>query len=142
MRHVALGRITWFARMNGPGLEQAVARVPQWVTDRDGARHAVEEAVPMGSAADLIDWLELTWQPINAALNQWTVEDLSVTFRHRFMGKDYAVSRQWVLWRIMAHDIHHGGQLAMMLAMQGLETMELGLLGGHIIEPPLYVEEV
>jgi uncharacterized damage-inducible protein DinB len=36
----------------------------------------------------------------------------------------------------MAHDIHHGGQIAMMLSTQGVTTLELGLLGGHLVEPP------
>jgi uncharacterized damage-inducible protein DinB len=40
----------------------------------------------------------------------------------------------------MAHDIHHGGQIAMMLAIQGIESLELGKLGGHIVEPPLAAE--
>jgi hypothetical protein len=47
------------------------------------------------------------------------------------------VSRQWTIWRIMAHDIHHGGELVLMLGMQGIDNFELGDLGGHIIEPPL-----
>ncbi len=40
----------------------------------------------------------------------------------------------------MAHDIHHGGELAVMLGTQGIEIFELGNLGGHIIEPPLIDE--
>ena len=41
------------------------------------------------------------------------------------------------LWRILAHDIHHGGELALMLGAQGVEIFELGGLGGHINSPPL-----
>jgi hypothetical protein len=33
--------------------------------------------------------------------------------------------------------MHHGGQLAMMLAMQGIDAFELRGLGGHIITPPI-----
>ena len=36
VRHLALGRVTWFARMGGPGLEHAIERVPEWWTDGDG----------------------------------------------------------------------------------------------------------
>lgn len=140
VRHVALGRITWFARMRGPGLEQAMARVPRWYTDGDSSRHAVEDSVPANPAGTLVEWLHLSWEPIHAVLDEWTTDDLSVTFTHRFLGKDYALSRQWVLWRIMSHDVHHGGQLAMMLALQGIPAVELGKLGGHIIEPPLHSE--
>jgi uncharacterized damage-inducible protein DinB len=37
----------------------------------------------------------------------------------------------------MSHDIHHGGQLALMLGMQGIEAFELRALGGHIVAPEL-----
>jgi hypothetical protein len=37
----------------------------------------------------------------------------------------------------MAHDIHHDGELALLLGLQGLEVFELGGLGGHIVLPPL-----
>ena len=50
-------------------------------------------------------------------------------------GTTYSVSRQWTLWRMMAHDLHHGGELSTMLGTQGLKNFELGDLGGHITEP-------
>jgi hypothetical protein len=47
------------------------------------------------------------------------------------------VSRQWTIWRILTHDVHHGGQLALMLGTQGIPVFELGDLFGHITLPPL-----
>ena len=35
----------------------------------------------------------------------------------------------------MAHDIHHGGQIARILAEQGIDAFELRGLGGHIVSP-------
>jgi hypothetical protein len=35
----------------------------------------------------------------------------------------------------MAHDIHHGGEIALMLGMQGIEAFELQALGGHLTLP-------
>ena len=35
----------------------------------------------------------------------------------------------------MSHDIHHGGQIAMVLAIEGVEAYELWSLG-DIVEPP------
>jgi hypothetical protein len=46
IRHLALGRITWFARMSPPGIEEAVLEVPRWQEDGDGERHVDESAVP------------------------------------------------------------------------------------------------
>jgi uncharacterized damage-inducible protein DinB len=97
----------------------------------------VEESVPSDQPAQLSEWLALSWQPIESLLNEWTVNDLAQTYPHRFRGTDYVVSRQWTLWRIMSHDIHHGGQLALMLGMQGIEAFELRALGGHIVAPEL-----
>ena len=137
VRHIALGRITWLARIQPVGLDSISARVPEWFTDSDGARHVVEQAVPTDHADILADWLISSWQPIRQSLNVWTTQDLFQTFSHRFHGTDYLVSRQWVLWRIMSHDTHHGGQLALMLAVNNIDAYELRTLGGHIIEPPL-----
>ena len=39
------------------------------------------------------------------------------------------------------HDVHHGGELALMLGMQGLAIPELGDLFGHITMPPLVGED-
>jgi uncharacterized damage-inducible protein DinB len=137
VRHVGLGRISWFARIGALGIDDIVARVPEWMTDADGARFVVENAVPADDARVLVDWLEWSWLPVQRVLAEWTVADLSTTYRHRWWGQDYVVSRQWTIWRVMAHDIHHGGQIAMALGIQGVEAFELRALGGHIVMPPL-----
>ena|SRR5262250_3426897 len=54
------------------------------------------------NAATLVDWLNICWQPIRQMLDEWTVSDLATTYRHRFRGVDYEVSRQWTLWRILS----------------------------------------
>jgi uncharacterized damage-inducible protein DinB len=137
VRHIALGRVTWFARMGAPGTAEIVAKVPAWATDDDGAGHAVEDAVPADDPEGLRAWLEVSWRPVLHVLDEWTVADLATTYRHRWQGRDYAVSRQWTIWRIMAHDIHHGGQLAMMLGILGVDAFELRQLGGHVVLPDL-----
>jgi len=137
IRHLALGRITWLARMGAPGVEPAMERVPQWYTDGDGARHVVETAVPADHAEVLAEWLAISWRPIEDLLAAWTPEDLRASYIHRFRGTDYRVSRQWTLWRILSHDLHHGGQIAFLLGMQGIDAFELRALGGHIVSPPV-----
>jgi uncharacterized damage-inducible protein DinB len=136
VRHISLGRINWFARMRAPGVELACERVPRWYIDGDSNRHAVEDAVPADDASLLLEWLNVSWGPIRRVLDEWSVDDLTVSYAHRFAGADYLISRQWTIWRIMAHDIHHGGQVAMMLGTQGIEAVELRAWGGHIVDPP------
>ncbi|MFO7538829.1 MAG: DinB family protein [Chloroflexota bacterium] len=138
VRHIALGPIDWFLRMDAPGSHELAGQIEAWEEDPHGNRYVVEDAIPLtGQAAELVRWLEASWQMIEQTLNTWTVADLQKTYRHVWRGSTYAVSRQWTIWRIMAHDIHHGGELAIMLGAQGIEIFELGDLGGHIIEPPL-----
>jgi len=137
IRHIALGRITWLARIEPIGIDETLAGVPRWFTDGDGNRHVDEERVSWEDVRGLADWLAVSWRPINDSLNAWTVDDLLQSYPYRFRGTNYLISRQWVLWRMLSHDIHHGGQLALQLALQGIPAFELRALGGHITEPPL-----
>lgn len=135
IRHISLGRVTWFSRMDAPGAESVRLRVPRWYIDGDGSRHPVEDSLPPNDPAVLAEWLKLSWRPIQKMLDEWTVQDLFQTYPHRFRNTDYVVSRQWTIWRMMSHDTHHGGQLALMLAILGIDAFELRALGGHIISP-------
>ena len=138
IRHIALGRIDWFLRMEAPGSRELAGQINAWDEDPHGNRYAIEDAiVDAEQTTDLARWLEATWQMIDQTLRTWTVDDLKKTYLHTWRGNTYVVSRQWTIWRIMAHDIHHGGELVLMLGMQGIDNFELGDLGGHIIEPPL-----
>lgn len=125
--HLAIGRVDWFARMPAPGsLElsqkaQALGSHYAIASDRDA----------------ILGWLDATWKMIADTLEQFTVADLSRSYRHEYYGKVYAVSYQWTIWRILTHDVHHGGELALLLGMQGIPVPELGDLFGHLAEPPL-----
>jgi uncharacterized damage-inducible protein DinB len=125
--HIGLGRIDWFQRMDAPGsaaLASQAAALPS-------------QASIAENPAEVLAWLEKSWQMIEQTLTTWTVADLARTYLHPYRGKTYAISRQWTIWRIMAHDLHHGGELAMLLGIQGVAVPELGDLGGHLTEPPL-----
>lgn len=136
VRHIALGRIDWFLRMGAPGSQELASQIEAWDEDPQGNRYVQDEAIPDPTdAGELVRWLNVTWGMIEATLKTWTVEDLKKTYAHTWRGDTYAISRQWTIWRIMAHDIHHGGELAMLLGMQGIENFELGDLGGHVVEP-------
>ena len=137
-RHISLGRISWFMRMDAPGSAELVAQISDWEEDRDGNRHIVESALEITEQADkLVHWLQMTWQMIADTLDAWTVADLAKTYRHTWNGDTYANSRQWTIWRILTHDVYHGGQLSLMLGMQGIEAFELNDLFGHITLPAL-----
>lgn len=137
-RHISLGRITWFARMDAPGSAELVAQIDAWQQDEDGNHHIIESDIPIvEQAGELVHWLEITGQMVERTLNTWHTSELAKTYRHTWNGQVYAISRQWTIWRILTHDVHHGGQLSLMLGMQGIEAFELGDLFGHITLPPL-----
>ena len=137
-RHISLGRVTWFARMDAPGSADLVKRIELWEADSDGNKDIVEDAIAITEDAhELVHWLGLTWQMINETISTWKVSDLEQTYQHTWNGKTYSVSRQWTLWRILSHDIHHGGELSLMLGLQGIEAFELSDQFGHIVLPPL-----
>ncbi|GLV53496.1 hypothetical protein KDH_03490 [Dictyobacter sp. S3.2.2.5] len=125
--HLSLGRVGWFQRMHAPGSEEVARQVEGWE----------EESRIVENAAELVRRLEVTWHMIETTLHTWTISDLAQTYQHTYWGKTYAISRQWTIWRIMSHDLHHGGELVILLGIQGIDVPELGDLGGHITEPPL-----
>lgn len=142
VRHIALGPVDWFLRMDAPLSHEIADQIDAWTQDLHGNRYIIEQDVVAAEKADeLVKWLETSRQMIKETLDAWTVEDLQITYPHTWRGNKYAISRQWTIWRIMAHDLHHGGELVLMLGIQGLENFELGDLGGHIVEPPLAADE-
>ncbi len=125
--HIALGRVFWFARMPAPGSLELMKKAEQ----------VGDESAIAGDKAAILLWMSESWQMIADTLNQWTVQDLWHTYRQESSGKAYQVSYQWTIWRILTHDVHHGGELSLMLGMQGLSVPELGDQGGHVVRPPL-----
>jgi uncharacterized damage-inducible protein DinB len=138
VRHISLGRLTWLMRMDAPGSTEVAKHISEWEQDSDGNRNIVESSLAVTEQpVELARWLNLTWQIIENCLSTWTLTDLFQTYPHKWNGQVYEVSRQWTMWRLMNHDIHHGGELSLMLGLQGIEAFELCTLFGHIILPPL-----
>ncbi len=125
--HIAIGRVGWFARMDAPGSADLAQKADAYASEYDIAN----------DKAELLSWMDASWRMIAGTLNQWTVADLSRTFRQPYGGQVYAASYQWTIWRVLTHDVHHGGELALMLGMQGIALPELGDQFGHLTMPPL-----
>lgn len=145
--HIAVGRLDWFHRMGAPGSAELARQIAPWEDERANTEDPAElrrwmTAVRehMGtlatSPAELLAWMKATGQMIETTLTTWTVADLRQTYRHAYQGKIFVVSRQWTLWRVMSHDLHHGGELAFALGLQGIAIPDLGDQGGHLTELP------
>jgi len=73
------------------------------------------------SAAELVQGLQATWQVIQDTLNQWTIADLAgIVHDTDDNGEEHTLTRQWVIWHLIEHDMHHGGELSFTLGMHGL----------------------
>jgi uncharacterized damage-inducible protein DinB len=141
--HIAGARLWWFYKMHAPGSLALARRIAPWANetfdagDRDELNRWMEanlqwEETLNTTPGESLTWLELSWQMIETTLDTWTVADLTQTYRHIREGKVYAVTRQWTIWRVMSHDLHHGGALALMLGLQGIEVPEFRDTGGHL----------
>ena len=80
---------------------------------------------PDRSAAELVRGLDETWAFIEARLQRWTPDDCATTFPDEWDGQVNEVSRSWVIYHVMEHDLHHGGEVSVILGMHGLQALDL-----------------
>jgi uncharacterized damage-inducible protein DinB len=81
---------------------------------------------PGRSAAELVRGLDETWAFILSRLQRWTPADCARTFPdEEWEGQVVDVSRSWVIFHVMQHDLHHGGEISLILGMNGLRTPEI-----------------
>lgn len=97
--------------------------------DEDAAMSAYMEwgqyESPARTAAELVRGLDETWAFIEARLRRWTPEDCAMTFPDEWEGEVYQVSRSWVIYHVLEHDLHHGGELSLTLGIHGLAAPNL-----------------
>jgi uncharacterized damage-inducible protein DinB len=108
--HIIATRVWWFHSVMGEG-----------GTDLEELLPWDEENQPERSAAELEMGLERTWRMVADALDRWTPADLAATFTPRAT----TFTRQWVIWHVIEHDLHHGGELFLTLGMHGLTMPDL-----------------
>ena len=84
-----------------------------------------QQESPAHSAVELAQGLNETWEFIEARLNRWTPEDCAKTFPDEWDGQVHQVSRNWVIYHVMEHDLHHGGEASLILGMNGLRALNL-----------------
>ncbi len=70
--------------------------------------------------------MRVTWQVIEDALKEWSSADLAELVHDTDeQGNDYTVTRRWVIWHLIEHDTHHGGELSFALGIAGLSGIAL-----------------
>lgn len=106
--HIIGCRIGWFTQTLG---EDGGAFVPSWQDD--------ESARP---AAELARGLTESWRLVAGCLARWSPDDMRQTFPDDWEGTIVHLSRAWIVWHVMEHDLHHGGEISLTLGMHGLKS--------------------
>ena len=117
-QHMVANRVWWFQVWMGEGSPD-LAHIAHW----DPADH---EYQPPRDGAELVAGLKSTWSMIAESLSRWTADDLEQIFQppaalredEREMFPPF--SRQWIIWHVHEHEIHHGGELSLALGEYGL----------------------
>jgi uncharacterized damage-inducible protein DinB len=112
--HIVGTRAGWFHRGIGEGSDETTP-FTQW-------RGAVVATL---TAAELVQGLEATWRMLQSSLARWTPDELAQPFQRPWQGEEVTLTRQWIIWHLIEHDLHHGGELAFSLGMHGLAAPDL-----------------
>ncbi len=116
VEHMVGARVGWFIERLGED-GAAVQSLKHW--DKE------DEVLPL-TAAELVAGLDLTWQMIANALARWSAADLEQVFtRTRHNGEQQQFDRAWVIWHLLEHDLHHGGEVSLTLGAHGLEAPDI-----------------
>jgi uncharacterized damage-inducible protein DinB len=85
-----------------------------------------QRELPDRSATELVRGLDETWAFIESRLQRWTPADCAMTFPDEDEnGQVWQVSRNWVIYHVLEHDLHHGSEVSMILGMNGLQPIEI-----------------
>lgn len=127
--HIAGSRAYWFHDVLGDGDDAVREMFRVTATTVPGlpledAGWEDDEDHPRG-AAELVDGLERTWSMVDGRLRRWTVDDLMVEFSRQRRSGTQTMTRAWVIWHLIEHDVHHAGEISLILGSHGLPGLDL-----------------
>jgi uncharacterized damage-inducible protein DinB len=75
------------------------------------------------TSGELVDAFEKTWEVVTSCLDRWSTRELNepVTARNAW-GDMITVTPAEVVWRLAAHEVHHGSEISLILRVHGLPT--------------------
>ncbi len=114
VRHIIAARARWFHDLMEVGDEE-FAQLGRW--DREG--------LPERTAEELVAGLETTWHVMQETLASWTPADMLHSYQNDPGDEPATFTRQWVIWHLIEHDLHHGGEVSLTLGMHGLTAPDL-----------------
>jgi uncharacterized damage-inducible protein DinB len=87
-----------------------------------------DEALATRRADEIVSGLELSFSVIRSGLQRWTPAELKQEFVRpspNEAGERPSRSRQWIIWHLVEHDVHHGGEISFSLGMNGVTGLDL-----------------
>jgi uncharacterized damage-inducible protein DinB len=120
VQHIVNDRIWWFDLWMREGTPE-VAAFMHWEEEQEGKS--------VHSAAELVAGLDATWGMIRGTLARWTIADLGYVFdppaslteaERQIFGPS---TRQEIIFHVLRHDMHHGGELAVGMGGYDLPTI-------------------
>ncbi|HEX9036208.1 MAG TPA: DinB family protein [Ktedonobacterales bacterium] len=112
--HLVRVRASWFKGALGVG-DDAFAAIQGWQ----------QPDAPQRTAAELVEGLRATWAVMEQAMRGWSPADLAVTVTGHYRGEEFSYVRGWVVWHVIEHDTHHGGEISYALGMHGLPGVDI-----------------
>lgn len=112
--HIVGCRIFWFTEFLGEDGGEDVKAYASW------NEAALSPGAPVPSAAELAGALDRTWQLMTDCIARWSPADMRQTFPDDWDGEKVELSRAWVVWHVLEHDLHHGGEISLTLGMHGI----------------------
>lgn len=120
VQHLVGNRVWWFHLWMDQGSDE-IARLAHW-DPADPAHEAVTDP------AELLVGLDSSWQIVADALRQWTAGDLATiidppaSLSAEEQATFGSLSRQWIIWHVIEHEILHAGELSLALGSYGLKS--------------------
>ncbi|GAC1633122.1 MAG: hypothetical protein NVS4B11_34260 [Ktedonobacteraceae bacterium] len=112
--HIIGCRAFWFTDFLGEDYGEEMKVYVGW------NKVALSLGAPIPTVAELVQGLDHTWQFMEDCLTRWSPTDMHRTFPDDWDGTPVELSRAWVVWHVLEHDLHHGGELSLTLGMHSL----------------------
>lgn len=113
-RHLIAVRARWFHNFLDEGSAEFAA-YGTW--DAPGS--------PARSANELVSGLAATWEGMHDAVARFAPADLEESITKVRRGETVTLTRGWVVWHVLEHDLHHGGEISFSLGMHGLQAPDI-----------------
>jgi len=125
--HIIGCRVYWFTEYLHEDGGDAMKPYASWNQVALGTPYANWDAVGQAlgtsapTAAELAQGLASTWAMMAECLARWSPAEIRQTFPDvDETGAPVEVSRAWVVWHVLEHDLHHGGEVSVTLGVHGI----------------------